>query len=420
MHFSFNSTLNKIIYAMLRLCKIELILEAIMINSVPHNTLPKLIIAGLTVAILGMSTPVNANNDYIKNYKQLDGLALNVNAVTAAEGVVIPWAIEPLANGDLLISERSGTLFLLPKNTTTLTKVSGLPKIDANGQGGLLDLSLHTDSKQNQWLYFSYSSSEGTESGSNTALMRAKLNDDHTQLSDQQLLYKGEHNSTKGQHYGSRIVFDDEGYVYFSIGARGSRTINPQDLTRDGGKIYRLHEDGRIPSDNPFVKQKNAKHAVWSYGHRNPQGMWFDKQNNILWSHEHGPRGGDELNIIKKGANYGWPVVSYGVNYSGTKFTDLKEKDGMQSPVLHWTPSIAPSDMLYVTSDKYPKLKGKLLLASMKFSFISALELSKDKVAKQYKILDGIGRVRSLAQGNDGFIYLGIDGQGIKRLEPET
>ncbi len=168
--FSFNSTLNKFIYAMLRLYKTELILEAIMINLMSHNTLPKLISAGLAIAIFATNAPAHAKSDYIKNYKQLDTLALSVNAVTAAEGVVIPWAIEPLANGDLLISERSGTLFLLPKNTTTLTKVSGLPDIDANGQGGLLDLSLHTDSKQNQWLYFSYSSSEGKGSGSNTAL----------------------------------------------------------------------------------------------------------------------------------------------------------------------------------------------------------------------------------------------------------
>ncbi|WP_024609412.1 PQQ-dependent sugar dehydrogenase, partial [Pseudoalteromonas sp. TB64] len=173
-----------------------------MINLMSHNTLPKLILTGLTVAMFAINAPANAQSDYIKNYKELDTLPLNVNAVTAAEGIVIPWAIEPLANGDLLISERSGTLYLLPKNTTTLAKVSGLPNIDANGQGGLLDLALHTDSKQNQWLYFSYSSSEGKGSGSNTALMRAKLSSDHTQLSEQQLLYKGEHNSTKGQHYG--------------------------------------------------------------------------------------------------------------------------------------------------------------------------------------------------------------------------
>ena len=379
---------------------------------IPTKTIAKTLSTAF-IAVL-VSTPVAA-----VDYKTLDVLPLNVKAVSVAKGVTIPWAIEPLSNGDLLITERSGTLYLLPKNSANLTKLSGLPQIDANGQGGLLDLALHSDANDNQWLYITYSSTQGAKSGSNTALMRAKLSDDRTELLNTQLLYKGEHNSTKGQHYGSRIVFDNQGYVYFSIGDRGSRDKNPQDLTRDGGKIYRLHTDGRIPKDNPFVNQKSAKHAIWSYGHRNPQGMWFDKTTQTLWSHEHGPRGGDELNIIKAGANYGWPVVSYGINYSGTSFTDIQEKDGMQSPVLHWTPSIAPSDMLLVSSDKYPQLKGKLLLSSMKFSFLSALEISNKGVSKQYKILEGIGRVRSLAQGSDGYIYLGIDGQGIKRLEPE-
>ncbi|KPV92874.1 Soluble aldose sugar dehydrogenase YliI precursor [Pseudoalteromonas sp. P1-30] len=378
----------------------------------PTKTIAKTLSTAFIAVLVSM--PVAA-----VDYKTLDVLPLNVKAVSVAKGVTIPWAIEPLSNGDLLITERSGTLYLLPKNSSNLTKLSGLPQIDANGQGGLLDLALHSDANDNQWLYITYSSTQGAKSGSNTALMRAKLSDDRTELLSTQLLYKGEHNSTKGQHYGSRIVFDNQGYVYFSIGDRGSRDKNPQDLTRDGGKIYRLHDDGRIPKDNPFVNQKSVKHAIWSYGHRNPQGMWFDNQNNILWSHEHGPRGGDELNIIKAGANYGWPVVSYGVNYSDTSFTDIQEKDGMQSPVLHWTPSIAPSDMLLVSSDKYPQLKGKLLLSSMKFSFLSALEISNKGVSKQYKILEGIGRVRSLAQGSDGYIYLGIDGQGIKRLEPE-
>ncbi|MDC9526410.1 PQQ-dependent sugar dehydrogenase [Pseudoalteromonas sp. Angola-30] len=379
---------------------------------IPTKTIAKTLSTAF-IAVL-VSTPVAA-----VDYKNLDVLPLNVKAVSVAKGVTIPWAIEPLSNGDLLITERSGTLYLLPKNSSNLTKLSGLPQIDANGQGGLLDLALHSGPDDSQWLYITYSSTQGAKSGSNTALMRAKLSDDRTELLNTQLLYKGEHNSTKGQHYGSRIVFDNQGYVYFSIGDRGSRDKNPQDLTRDGGKIYRLHDNGRIPKDNPFVNQKSVKHAIWSYGHRNPQGMWFEKTTQTLWSHEHGPRGGDELNIIKAGANYGWPVVSYGVNYSGTSFTEIQEKDGMQSPVLHWTPSIAPSDMLLVSSDKYPQLKGKLLLSSMKFSFLSALEISNKGVSKQYKILEGIGRVRSLAQGSDGYIYLGIDGQGIKRLEPE-
>lgn len=376
------------------------------------STLAKISCAFALSGLTSLST-------YAVDFKELDKLALNVKPVTVAQGISIPWAIEALPNGDLLITERSGILYLLRNNSTSLTKITGLPKIDANGQGGLLDLELHPDFANNQWLYITYSSSEGDGAGSNTALMRAKLSNDHSQLLESQQLYKGEHNSKKGQHYGSRIVFDNQNYVYFSIGDRGSRDINPQDLGRDGGKIYRLHDDGKIPSDNPFVNQKGAKPAVWSYGHRNPQGMWFDGDNSVFWAHEHGPRGGDELNMIKPKTNYGWPVVSYGINYSGTPFTDLTEKPGMQAPILQWTPSIAPSDMLLVKGDKYPELKGKFLLASMKYAFVSVLEIADGKVVKQSKLLEGIGRIRSLAQGDDGTIYLGLDGQGIVRLDPK-
>lgn len=376
------------------------------------STLAKISCAFALSGLTSLST-------YAVDFKELDKLALNVKPVTVAQGISIPWAIEALPNGDLLITERSGILYLLRNNSTSLTKITGLPKIDANGQGGLLDLELHPDFANNQWLYITYSSSEGDGAGSNTALMRAKLSNDHSQLLESQQLYKGEHNSKKGQHYGSRIVFDNQNYVYFSIGDRGSRDINPQDLGRDGGKIYRLHDDGKIPSDNPFVNQKGAKPAVWSYGHRNPQGMWFDDDNSVFWAHEHGPRGGDELNMIKPKTNYGWPVVSYGINYSGTSFTDLTEKPGMQAPILQWTPSIAPSDMLLVKGDKYPELKGKFLLASMKYAFVSVLEIVDGKVVKQSKLLEGIGRIRSLAQGDDGTIYLGLDGQGIVRLDPK-
>lgn len=376
------------------------------------STLAKISCAFALSGLTSLST-------YAVDFKELDKLALNVKPVTVAQGISIPWAIEALPNGDLLITERSGILYLLRNNSTSLTKITGLPKIDANGQGGLLDLELHPDFANNQWLYITYSSSEGDGAGSNTALMRAKLSNDHSQLLESQQLYKGEHNSKKGQHYGSRIMFDNQNYVYFSIGDRGSRDINPQDLGRDGGKIYRLHDDGKIPSDNPFVNQKGAKPAVWSYGHRNPQGMWFDGDNSVFWAHEHGPRGGDELNMIKPKTNYGWPVVSYGINYSGTSFTDLTEKPGMQAPILQWTPSIAPSDMLLVKGDKYPELKGKFLLASMKYAFVSVLEIADGKVVKQSKLLEGIGRIRSLAQGDDGTIYLGLDGQGIVRLDPK-
>ncbi|OUL57855.1 PQQ-dependent sugar dehydrogenase [Pseudoalteromonas ulvae] len=349
------------------------------------------------------------------DYTQLPQQEIRYEAQSMIDNVSIPWAMVQLPTGQLLVSDRNGELLLQSSDQQGI-RIKGLPKIDVNGQGGLLDLALHPEFESNGWLYFTFSSSEGKGEGSHTALMRAKLDSKKAQLTELQLLYKGEGNSKKGQHYGSRIAFDNQGFVYFSIGDRGARDVNPQDLARDGGKIYRLHDDGRMPTDNPFVSQAGAKKAVWSYGHRNPQGMWFDQTTKQLWAHEHGPKGGDELNLIKPGLNYGWPVVSYGVNYSGTEFTDLTEKQGMENPILQWTPSIAPSDMAYVNSDKYPQLKGKVLLASMKYSFLSALEIAQGKVVSQDKVFQGIGRVRSILQGHDGYIYVGIDGQGVKRL----
>ncbi len=339
---------------------------------------------------------------------------------TVAKGVAIPWAMVQLTNNDILVSERSGELRLIKNGQLLSKKISGLPEIHNNGQGGLLDLALHPDFANNQWLYFTYSDDSGSGRGSSTALMRAKLDVDAMSLSDNQRLYKGAINSSKGQHYGSRIAFDNKGYVYFSIGDRGKRDVNPQDLTRDGGKIYRLHDDGRIPNDNPFVDRAGVKAATYSYGHRNPQGLAFDNSTNMLWSHEHGPKGGDEINLVKPGVNYGWPVISYGVNYSGSKFTELTAKDGMKQPALYWLPSIAPSAMIYVTSDNYPELKGKFLLGSMKFGYIVVVEVVDNKVVKQSQLLKGIGRVRSLMQGQDGQIYVGLDGGGIREIRHVT
>ncbi|MCO4799635.1 MAG: PQQ-dependent sugar dehydrogenase [Colwelliaceae bacterium] len=340
------------------------------------------------------------------------------SAIDVSQGVDIPWAMVQLPNSDILVSERKGELRVVRKGKLLKETIKGLPSIDDNGQGGLLDLALHPDFNNNQWLYFTYSDNSGKGRGSNTALMRAKLNIETLSLSQQKRLYKGQANSTNGRHYGSRIAFDNNGYVYFSIGDRGKRDINPQNLNKDGGKIYRLHNDGRIPDDNPFVDQQGEKSAIFSYGHRNPQGLAFDKLTNILWSHEHGPRGGDEINTISSGLNYGWPVISFGVNYSGSKFTEITEKIGMEQPKLYWTPSIAPSAMTYINSEQYPKLKGMFLLGSMKFGYIVAVEVKNNKVVQQYKILDGIGRVRSIMQGVDGYIYVGIDGGSIKKIQP--
>jgi len=336
--------------------------------------------------------------------------------------ITIPWGMVMLPDGRMLATERSGTLFLLDKHKKAI-KIAGLPTIHANGQGGLLDIALHPDFKKNNVLFFTFASNEGKGRGSNTALMRAKLDINKLKLTHKKILYKGEFNSYNSEHYGSRIVIADN-YIYFSIGDRGARDLNPQNLSLDGGKIYRLHLDGSIPLDNPFVHQakinsSNIKTATYSYGHRNPQGLIKFGQTGQIWSHEHGPRGGDEVNLIQAGKNYGWPVISYGINYSYTRFTDLTEKEGMEQPKLYWVPSIAPSGMAFINSVKYPSWQGKVLLGSMKFNHLILLDILDDNVIKQTKLLDDIGgRVRNVIQGSDGFIYLGVDGVGILRLLP--
>jgi len=327
--------------------------------------------------------------------------------------LINPWGMAFLPDGSLLITEKSGELIHFV-NGEKIT-IAGVPEVYNRGQGGLLDIQLSPNYESDGFIYFTYSSTEGEAKGGNTALMRAQLSGNS--LINQEVLYKATPNTTKGQHWGSRIVFDDAGHVFFTAGERGERDINPQDITRDNGKVYRLNLDGSIPTDNPFVGTENAKEAIWSYGHRNPQGMIINPETNEIWVHEHGPRGGDEINIIKKGANYGWPVITYGINYSGTDITDITKKEGMEQPLYYWVPSIAPSGMAMVTSDAYPDLKGNLLVGSLKFVYLEALYLDENNsVMKREKLLDGIGRVRNVIQGPDGFVYVGVEGVGIVKL----
>jgi glucose/arabinose dehydrogenase len=326
-----------------------------------------------------------------------------------------PWGFTFLPDDSMLITEKAGQLIHFKDGKKTL--VVGMPEVTVRGQGGLLDIELHPNFAVNNLIYFTYASSEGEASGANTTLMRAEFKDN--QLTNQKVLYKAEPNSRKGQHFGSRIVFDKQNHVYFSVGDRGDRDVNPQDITKDGGKIYRLNDDGTIPADNPFANEPNAKKAIYSYGHRNPQGMEMNPFTNEIWSHEHGPKGGDEINIIRKGKNYGWPVISYGVNYVGTKFTDITAKEGMEQPLHYWDPSIAPSGMAFVNSDIYPKWKGNVLIGSLKFQYIANCTLKDGKVVKEEKMLEGLGRVRSIEQGNDGYIYVGLEGLGIVKINAQ-
>lgn len=331
------------------------------------------------------------------------------------EGIQNPWGMAFLPDGGILITEKAGKL-LLHKNGIT-TEITNIPEIHVRGQGGFLDIELHPNYNETSWLYLSYVSAEGSGKGGNTAIMRAKLS--KNRLVEKQLLYKAIPNTTKGQHFGSRLEFDNDGYLYFSVGDRGNRDLNPQDITRDGGKIYRIHDDGRIPKNNPFVSTLGAKTAIYSYGHRNPQGLTKHPETGLLWEHEHGPRGGDEINIVQKGKNYGWPVITYGINYSGTKITDETSKTGMEQPVYQWTPSIAPCGMTFVTSDKYPNWKGNLLVGSLAFQYLERLIIENNKIVYREKLLDGMGRIRNVRQAPDGFIYVSIEGKGIYRLTPK-
>jgi glucose/arabinose dehydrogenase len=341
-------------------------------------------------------------------------IAINYKTEIVVPDLDIPWGFVFLPDGALLITEKAGELIYSKDGTKTI--IEGLPEVYVRGQGGLLDIELHPDYSKNGWLYITYASTDGEGDGGNTALIRAKLNGN--KLTNVELLYKAGPNSKRGQHFGSRIEFDNDGFLYFSVGDRGDRDVNPQDVTRDCGKIYRLNADGSIPEDNPFVDTPNAKTAIFSFGHRNPQGMVKHPETGKIWIHEHGPKGGDEINIVQKGKNFGWPKISYGINYIGTTFTEDTALPGMEQPLFYWVPSIAPSGMTFITSDIYPDWKGNLLIGSLKFEYIERLILKNDKVVKREKLLEGMGRVRNIRQGLDGYIYAALEGVGIVKIVP--
>lgn len=336
-------------------------------------------------------------------------------AETVVDGLDIPWGLEFLPDGSMLIAEQEGEIIHFKDGKKT--SVKGVPEVIVNNQGGLLDLQLHPNYENNGWIYISYSgNTENDDEGSNTTIMRAKFKEN--ELIDKEVLYKATPNTKKGNHFGSRLEFDRNGYLYFSVGDRGNRDVNPQDIKRDGGKIYRINDDGSIPSDNPFVSEAGAKSAIYSYGHRNPQGLVMNPATGEIWEHEHGPKGGDEINIIQAGKNYGWPLITYGVNYSGTEITENTSLPGMEQPLHYWVPSIAPSGMAFVDSDIYPDWKGHLLVGSLKFEYLDLVILDKNKVVREEKLIEGLGRVRTVKVGPDGYIYVAIEQEGIVKLVP--
>ena len=325
------------------------------------------------------------------------------------------WGLEILDDNSILASIKSGSIIHYKDGIKK--DIKGVPEVYLRGQGGLLDLELHPDFNENRLVYLSYAYMKNRDDGGNTAIARAKLVNDS--LKNLEVLYKGSPVSRKGQHYGSRMAFDKENYLYFTIGDRGNRNVNPQDISVDGGKVYRINDDGTIPSDNPFYDVPNAKKAIYSYGHRNPQGIFKHPETGKIWTNEHGPRGGDEINIVEKGKNYGWPKITYGKNYSGTTITKNKSLPGMEQPLYYWLPSIAPSSFEYISSEMYPDWKGSLLTGALVFKYIERIGIKNNKVVSRSKIAEGLGRPRDIVQGPDGYIYVSIENKGVYKILPK-
>jgi aldose sugar dehydrogenase len=337
---------------------------------------------------------------------------------TVVTGLDIPWGLCFLPDGDMLITERSGKLHRF-SNGKLSAPLQGVPEVFASNQGGLLDIALHPDYDNNGWIYISYSSvrMDGSTRKSNTAIMRARL--EGNSLKDQQVIFQAEPVTTRGHHFGCKLAFDKDNNLFFGVGDRGQHFDFPQKLDNHNGKIHRIRDDGSIPPDNPFVNTPGAMPSIYSYGHRNPQGTSFHPETGQLWESEHGPRGGDELNLIRPGLNYGWPVISYGINYDGTVLTELTKKEGMEQPVHYWTPSIAPCGMTFVTGDRYPGWKNNILLGSLSFRYLERVVLENNQVVRTEKLLEDVGRVRNVVMSPDGYIYVAVESPGrILRLRP--
>ena len=330
-----------------------------------------------------------------------------------------PWAVAFLPDGRFLVTEKAGPVVMLDRDGKKIAAIKGTPKSVVHGQGGMMDVAVHPDFANNGWVYLAFA--EGEEKNgrmhSLTTIVRGRINDNTWQ--EEQVIWRGadEFRAAPGVHFGSRIVFRD-GYVFFVIGERGGM-MQVQDVTRPNGKIFRLYEDGRVPQDNPFVDTKDAEPGIWSYGHRNPQGLAFDTRNGDLYSTEHGPRGGDEFNLILPGRNYGWPVITHGMNYNGTPITGKTAREGMEQPVIYWTPSIAACGLAFYDGDVFPRWKHDFFAGGLKSQELRRLRVQDRKVVEQEVVLKGSGRVRDVKMAPDGYLYVVFnDPDKLVRLVP--
>ena len=382
------------------------------------NRAVSLLLSGVVLA--PVFSPVAAQSDLHRTAHH------DFRVVSVAEGLEVPWSIAFLPDGDILVTERAGRLRIVRDGGLVADPVPGIPEVLARGQGGLMEVLPHPDFATNRLIYLSYSRPVGDGSRATTAVVRGTFENDRFTLTDEIF----EAVSAGGGHYGCRLAFDADGYLFLSVGDRQARTTGDltahpaQDLSNHHGVMVRLHEDGSVPEDNPFVGRAGARPEIWSYGHRNPQGLAIHPETGAVWLTEHGPQGGDEVNIAVAGANYGWPVIGYGVNYgSGTKIHDATHAEGMEQPVHFWVPSIGVSGLAFYTGDRFPEWRGDLFAGGLRGQNIDRLTIEDGRVVARETILQGMGRVRDVREGPDGYIYVALESRGgegtpIVRLEP--
>lgn len=353
--------------------------------------------------------------------QEFDTLGAKIRVVPLHKGLVNPWSLTFLPTGDMLITEKPGRLRIARNGTLDPKPIAGVPEVWAVGQGGLLEVLPHPRYTENQFLYLTYSKPCAAEKAATTALARGKF--DGKALTDVRDLFVADNCNTGNPHYGSKLAWGSDGMLYMTIGERGDRN-RAQNTASHGGKLLRLREDGTVPKDNPFVGKEGYKPEIYTWGHRNAQGLAFHPETGALWENEHGPQGGDELNIIQAGKNYGWPVVSYGREYppNGSKVSELPSREGIEEPVLLWIPSIGISGMIFYTGDKFPEWKGNVFVGGLSGLAVHRLGFNeKGGLLGRETLLGSMRqRIRDVRQGPDGLLYLAVDANpsGILRIEP--
>ena len=347
--------------------------------------------------------------------------------VKVADGLITPWSMAFLPGGDMLITERPGRLRLVRNGLLRMAPVEGVPEVLAQGQGGLFDVVLHPDFESNRLVYLSYAKPIGEGTEATTAVARGRFENDR--LTDVEDIFVAQTQGRPG-HYGARLAFDGDGYLFVTVGERQAPSIGDleahpaQDISNHHGTVVRLHDDGSVPVDNPFVGESDVLPEIWSYGHRNPQGLAINPVTGDVWITEHGPQGGDELNRILPGLNYGWPVIGYGVNYrTGSAIHEGTLRDGIEPPTHFWVPSIATSGLMMYTGDVFPAWKGNLFAGGLAGQQIARLTMDGQRVVREETLLQGMGRVRDIRQSPDGYIYVAIESRdglptAVVRLEP--